>query len=550
MAQAPIYLTILRKGDINIVDLAEVGSLIPRSEARVEDTFLQELVAEVTSLATPGYGRGESGAVVQALQRMGGVLFSQLLTEPARQRLRAAESCDLYLRLDEQLVQVPWELCYDGEQFLATKFRMGRQVITSYPIPPTMTARKEHGPLRVLLIADPTETLPQAGEEAERLCELLGSMSGVEVTLLGGHDVRQVPLLAALQAHEVVHFAGHSHYDPQTFSQSGWLLHEGIVTAREVGTLNLSPLLVFSNSCQAGATIAWGENSRYDQQAFGIGSAFLLAGVKNYIGTFWVVHDEESLFFATTFYRGVVAGLSLGEALHKARHEAIRHRGWQGLTWASYMLYGDPAFTLLPTPVADPLKLPQEAQLGEWNDDLAPREMVRRHERGQCASLDLLGKPVSFDTHYQVLPLLREVKRERLPRTKRSQHHTGKLEEEPEETEDGLQGVDLLRWEEGLQDESVTYEPVSLLEVFKEFRSVVKEATSTIPRFVVLGPPGSGKTTLVQYLGWQAANEHLQISGSSLLPVRVRLREWEAWATNEKSPDPSLAVYLAMHCCG
>ena len=104
---------------------------------------------------------------------------------------------------------------------------------------------------------------------------------------------------------------------------------------------------MFSNSCQAGATAEWANGYRYEGQAFGIGSAFLLAGVRNYIGTFWVVHDEESVLFASEFYQNVVAGLSLGEALLSARHEVLQHKGWNGLTWASYMLYGDPTFTLL-----------------------------------------------------------------------------------------------------------------------------------------------------------------------------------------------------------
>src|SRR5262249_39042927 len=159
-------------------------------------------------------------------------------------------SCDLYLRLDEALLQVPWELCYDGEQFLALKFRMGRQVITSAPLPSSSTVLRRQETLRVLVIADPTETLPQASTEAERLCELLGGMHGVAVTLLGGHEVRRVLLLAALAAHDIVHFAGHSQYDAQTPSHSGWMLHEGVLTAGELGKLSHPPVLVFSNSCQ------------------------------------------------------------------------------------------------------------------------------------------------------------------------------------------------------------------------------------------------------------------------------------------------------------
>src|SRR5262245_2627411 len=115
MAQPPpIYLTILRKGDTNLIDLAEVGTLIPRSELHVDDAFLRQLGAEITSVATLRHGRAEDGAVVRDLQRIGELLFSHLLTEAAQQRLRTAEPGDLYLRLDEQLVHLPWELGYDG----------------------------------------------------------------------------------------------------------------------------------------------------------------------------------------------------------------------------------------------------------------------------------------------------------------------------------------------------------------------------------------------------------------------------------------------------
>lgn len=353
----PIHLTILRRGDTNIVDLDEVDALIPRSETQVDGAFLQEIAEEVVRLTAPGYHRGEvmpvrgklsqePNTAVQDLQRIGSLIYSHLLTEPARRKLRTADPCELYLRLDEQLIHIPWELCHDGKEFLATKFHVGRQVITGYPIPTPSAKRIVTGTLRVLLVVDPTESLPEAGKEAEQLSTLLDTIPGVEVTLIGGRGARKVPLLAALQNHDIVHFAGHSHYDPVNPSRSGWRLAEGVLTAGELSKLTTPPLLVFSNSCQAGATSEWESGYHYEGQAFGIGSAFLMAGVRNYIGTFWVVHDEESALFAATFYQGVVAGLSLGEAQLKARHEIIRQRGWQSLTWASYMLYGDPAFTL------------------------------------------------------------------------------------------------------------------------------------------------------------------------------------------------------------
>jgi tetratricopeptide (TPR) repeat protein len=340
----PIQLTILRQGELNIVDLAEVGSLIPRSETHVDTAFLRELAAEMRHL---GAAQGTRGAGLD-LERIGGLIFSHLLTEPARVRLQSAAPTDLHLRLDEQLVDVPWELCHDGEEFLAMRHRIGRQVITNQPIPTPRVERAAHERLRVLVVADPTETLPKASEEVEQLCTLLDGIPRVDVTLLGGRTVRRLPLLAALQAHDVVHFAGHSHYDAEAPARSGWRLADGILTASELSKLHPPPLLVFSNSCEAGATAEWEGGRRYEGHAFGIGSAFLLAGVRNYVGTFWVVHDEESVRFATSYYAGLAAGESLGAALLHARQTIARERGRQGLTWASYLLYGDPTFAPLP----------------------------------------------------------------------------------------------------------------------------------------------------------------------------------------------------------
>ncbi|MGH8010095.1 MAG: CHAT domain-containing protein, partial [Candidatus Binatia bacterium] len=351
---APIYLTILRKGDTHIIDLAAVDPLIPRSETRVEQGFLDDICAEmerVAGLYASGRSRGGRGrqplagkaadGLLAELQGLGRLIFSHLLTQPARERLKHVAPCDLYLRLDDQLVQVPWELCFDGEDFLAAKFRVGRQVITRYAdqrAAPSPFSPQEQ--LRVLLIADPTESLPGVTEEVEQLRALLQALPSVECTILGGQGVRKIPLLARVGGADVVHFAGHSIFNAQNPRESGWLLHEGVLTASEISKLDRPPLLVFSNSCQAGTTTEWQDQVRYEGEAFGLGSAFLLAGVRSFIGTFWPVYDADSLLFAIAFYRSLTAGQTLGGALLHARQETVRTRGWESLTWGSYVLYG------------------------------------------------------------------------------------------------------------------------------------------------------------------------------------------------------------------
>lgn len=200
------------------------------------------------------------------------------------------------------------------------------------------------------------------------------------------------------------------------------------------------------------------------------------------------------------------------------------------------------------TTEATPLRVLQAATLQEAISKLyeehGPRETVRKYERQQCASLDFLGRSAPLETHYQVLPLLREIRRERLPRgveqAPGAQALTGN-----EAASNPLAETDLLRWEEELREERVTYEVASLTDIFHRFRSLADNVASETPRFVVVGPPGSGKSSLIQYLSWQAARGAVQIAGRTLLPARVRLRDWEAWATREGALESGLPAYLA-----
>lgn len=359
MIAGPLYLTILRYGDTVAMDLAEVDPVVPRSQIQIEERLLTEIneeLARITTLANKETALQGSKAPTRvdlsrsalgALQRLGGLIYSHLFPAPARRRLAEIGSTDVFLRLDDQLVHVPWELAFDGRDFLLSKFRIGRQVISQQP--PMLRSPREvkyRARLKMLIVVDPTESLPNAVEEADQICELLEACDNLEVSVISGKQLRKIDLLQALNECDVVHYAGHAVFDPQQPNNSGWVLHDAVLTASEISRVPHPPFLVFSNACQAGATTRWQPDAIYQGQAFGIGSAFLLAGTQNYIGTFCVIYDAYSAAFAANFYRHLLQGERLGAALSAARRGAGHDAGRNGLLWASYVHYGNPTFGL------------------------------------------------------------------------------------------------------------------------------------------------------------------------------------------------------------
>ncbi|MGA1792209.1 MAG: CHAT domain-containing protein, partial [bacterium] len=144
---------------------------------------------------------------------------------------------------------------------------------------------------------------------------------------------------------DIVHFAGHADYVKENPERSGWRLSKASLTAQDIikmaGSATI-PTLIFSNACQSARTEEWALAEQYQNEIFGLANAFLLAGVKHYVGTFWEILDEPSRRFALEFYKQLLSGMTTGEAMREARRSLIKEYGEESIVWASYLLYGDP----------------------------------------------------------------------------------------------------------------------------------------------------------------------------------------------------------------
>jgi hypothetical protein len=247
----------------------------------------------------------------------------------------------LQLSVQRELSGIPWELLVArrGGEFLWQLFSVTRQ-LRDVEIP--RTGARGHGPpCRLLLIANPEagvpgRDLPAAEREAADIMEL--GATRPELLRVVRKSPRSSDELRTVleEGYDVLHFAGHTGASDDTVR--GWTLADGVPVnpARLLSRGTPAPTLVFANACSSNPA-AGGET------VADAARALMLAGVPAYLCTLAELHDEGSAAFSASFYRAVLGGATLGRAVTAARGALM---GRHPVTWANYVLYGDPALTL------------------------------------------------------------------------------------------------------------------------------------------------------------------------------------------------------------
>jgi CHAT domain-containing protein len=338
---------------VSVYERSEGGekTLRPYEHVDVPWEQIEARRREVISLLNRANRRAKvTREILESLKRSGQVLFDLLIPSKAREKLSSTEARNLILYVDDKLVHIPWELLFDGKQFLCRRFAMGR-IVRTRQAPTALSSRAPKAPFKVLVVADPRGDLDASYREGTEIRNFLDEKRDVFHVDFKSHPADVSFVKKNLRDYDIVHYAGHAEYNSENPSESGWLLKDARLKASEIsamGGLQPMPSLVFSNACQSGHSGEWRIKEEDEQQIFGLANAYLLAGVQHYIGTFWEILDEPSSQFAKLFYGSLSQGESVGEAVRKARQKLIEAHGEETIVWAGYMLYGDPTFAFDP----------------------------------------------------------------------------------------------------------------------------------------------------------------------------------------------------------
>lgn len=307
--------------------------------------------------AEPQSVRADSGDVCRELQTLGDLIYRLVIPRNLRDELERELGGQVTITTNEQ--ELPWELVRLHDTHLALRSAVARMPL-GWTMPRLGRARREGRRVRFLLWhADPDGDLPGAAAEVRTIREGLDRdwSDRIEVEVIGPDDATGWLLNERLVSgdYDIVHFAGHARFDLDQPERSGLLLKDDVFTAGKIEQLVAGQPLVFLNACESSRTANEPEERSYlGHQSEGLASAFLYGGAVACVGSRWPVFDRSAGEFAVAFYKHLLEGNIVGEALRLAREESYAARGDE-VTWATYALYGDPGFHITtPGAVAPP----------------------------------------------------------------------------------------------------------------------------------------------------------------------------------------------------
>lgn len=319
--------------------------------------LLQAATHQVQQVADAKVSR--RGNASDALLALGRYLFESLLPPTLQEQLRLL---DTPLLISTSTSEIPWEVLYDNKavpgRFLCQYVSIGRHVKPgrglhrlgserpneSSSVHKTRKLHRREGQgLNILFLVNPTGDRPLAEEEVATLCTTLPE--SISRIILYRQQANQLEMRMRFtnEQPQVVHYAGPV---PQVNSVGDAMLNlagssrlDGSAATQLFQMLSMRPL-IFLSQYEGEQT-----GTLTPEQTEGLAASLLGSGAGAVVAMRWPVEIQRVREFMVLFYQEIAEGVALGEAMRRAR-VMMAQRHLEDVSWASYVLYGDPGITL------------------------------------------------------------------------------------------------------------------------------------------------------------------------------------------------------------
>jgi ATP-dependent Clp protease ATP-binding subunit ClpA/CHAT domain-containing protein len=306
------------------------------------------------------------GTVNDAVYALGRFLFDALLPHPLQEMLHHINTDSLILTTN--MPDIPWELMvYTNElprNYLCQTVSIGRITAqtrdhSARNRPTRKPGKRDAQGLSVLFLVNPTGERPVAEEEVASLCTSLPE--SVSRIILYRQQANQLEMRIRMNAESphVLHYAGPA---PVTTTMGGPAL--ALAGNSRLDTTALEQLL--QNSLKRPLVfLSYHEEERIgrstttlltsqerEEQMEQIANNLIMAGACAVVTMRWPITSQRAREFMTLFYQDIADGLTIGEALRRARLIQAEHLN-DDTSWATFLLYGDPTQRLVVSSLAN-----------------------------------------------------------------------------------------------------------------------------------------------------------------------------------------------------
>ncbi|MBE2194726.1 MAG: CHAT domain-containing protein [Anaerolinea sp.] len=341
MDERPTTLNVVNVGSIFRFTVTKPDQILnPKMEqwgVEVQPTLITGLCQEMLQCLRDSSAKSLNESARREIIDLGNTLYRQLLLPRTEGDLlrTIAEGAVIPLLIsgDSEMVNIPWELLHDGQDFLGVHYPVGRQLLSRPGTP--VAAPWSGGEMRCLLIADPLGDLEDARREAQTLQKWLTDRK-ITCHLLMGAEAKSTSVLVKLTRgnYHFIHYSGHVALDEKSRQKHyNLILHDGHLSSVEIGkALGQNSPVVVLNGCDTASVD-------------GLADAFINGGAQLVVGSLYEVPDAGAGQWAERFYEGLLRGLPAGESLRLAR-QSLWTEGRFPLAGLAFVMYGNPCLQL------------------------------------------------------------------------------------------------------------------------------------------------------------------------------------------------------------